>query len=122
MLIAKEGDVPVDLRNRDLRHHDPDHHDPDHHDPDHHDLRHHGDREVGPGLVDLTVNVRRPAPPVWLRDVLIEALDGVAAYPRAPRRPQLPTGMAGRARRCSSPPVGPRHSRWWRGRCAPAPT
>ena len=76
MLIAKEGDVPVDLRNRDLRHHDP-----DHHDPDHHDLRHHGDREVGPGLVDLTVNVRRPAPPVWLRDVLIEALDGVAAYP-----------------------------------------
>ncbi|MFJ9787265.1 Rv2231c family pyridoxal phosphate-dependent protein CobC [Amycolatopsis sp. NPDC101161] len=45
------------------------------------DLRHHGDREVGPGLVDLAVNVRLPRPPAWLRDELVSALDSLAAYP-----------------------------------------
>jgi histidinol-phosphate aminotransferase len=45
------------------------------------DLHHHGDREVGPGLVDLAVNVRLPRPPTWLRDELASALDSLAAYP-----------------------------------------
>ena len=45
------------------------------------DLRHHGDREVGPGLIDLAVTVRRTAPPRWLRDVLADALASLAAYP-----------------------------------------
>ena len=45
------------------------------------DLRHHGDSEVGPGLVDLAVNVRAGTPPTWLREVLVRSLDEVAAYP-----------------------------------------
>ncbi|MCZ2813563.1 Rv2231c family pyridoxal phosphate-dependent protein CobC [Modestobacter sp. VKM Ac-2979] len=45
------------------------------------DLRHHGDAEVGPGLVDLAVNVRADAPPPWLRTVLHEAVEASAAYP-----------------------------------------
>jgi histidinol-phosphate aminotransferase len=47
------------------------------------DLRHHGDAEVGPGLVDLAVNVRAGTPPEWLRRVLHEAVDAGAAYPDA---------------------------------------
>jgi histidinol-phosphate aminotransferase len=46
-----------------------------------HDLRHHGDAEVGPGLLDLAVNVRGDAPPPWLRQRLERALDRLAAYP-----------------------------------------
>ncbi|GAB3354712.1 Rv2231c family pyridoxal phosphate-dependent protein CobC [Modestobacter lapidis] len=45
------------------------------------DLRHHGDRELGPGLVDLAVNVRPDAPPPWLRAVLHAALDASTGYP-----------------------------------------
>jgi histidinol-phosphate aminotransferase len=45
------------------------------------DLRHHGDAELAPGLVDLAVNVRAGTPPPWLRAVLQEALDSIAAYP-----------------------------------------
>ncbi|GAA3549369.1 Rv2231c family pyridoxal phosphate-dependent protein CobC [Amycolatopsis ultiminotia] len=45
------------------------------------DLAHHGDREVGPGLVDLAVNVRLARPPEWLRQELASALDDLAAYP-----------------------------------------
>ncbi|HJQ47334.1 MAG TPA: Rv2231c family pyridoxal phosphate-dependent protein CobC [Amycolatopsis sp.] len=45
------------------------------------DLHHHGDSEVGPGLIDLAVNVRLPKPPAWLRHELAEALDELAAYP-----------------------------------------
>ncbi|MEV6829406.1 Rv2231c family pyridoxal phosphate-dependent protein CobC [Amycolatopsis sp. NPDC051102] len=45
------------------------------------DLHHHGDREVGPGLVDLAVNVRLPRPPSWLRQELVSAVDDLAAYP-----------------------------------------
>lgn len=45
------------------------------------DLRHHGDAEVGPGLLDLAVNVRAAAPPPWLRDRLAAALDRLGAYP-----------------------------------------
>ncbi|MCZ2803843.1 Rv2231c family pyridoxal phosphate-dependent protein CobC [Modestobacter sp. VKM Ac-2983] len=69
--VAVSTDVhDVDLRHQDidLRHQDI-------------DLRHHGDVEVGPGLVDLAVNVRADAPPAWLRAVLVDALDASAAYP-----------------------------------------
>ncbi len=45
------------------------------------DLRHHGDTEVGPGLLDLAVNVRGQAPPAWLQQVLVDAVPHLAAYP-----------------------------------------
>ena len=45
------------------------------------DLRHHGDAEVGPGLVDLAVNVRPGTPPEWLAALLRESVAGLAAYP-----------------------------------------
>lgn len=47
------------------------------------DLRHHGDREVGPGLVDLAVNVRVSRPPRWLLDRIAATLPELAAYPDA---------------------------------------
>ncbi|MCU1691644.1 MAG: pyridoxal phosphate-dependent aminotransferase [Frankiales bacterium] len=47
------------------------------------DLRHHGDAEVGPGLLDLAVNVRGGAPPAWLQQVLVDAVPRLAAYPSA---------------------------------------
>ncbi|MEU7643764.1 Rv2231c family pyridoxal phosphate-dependent protein CobC [Streptomyces huasconensis] len=49
-----------------------------------HDLRHHGDAEVrddGAELTDLAVNVRADTPPAWLKRVIAESLDGLAAYP-----------------------------------------
>ncbi|WP_424641907.1 Rv2231c family pyridoxal phosphate-dependent protein CobC [Embleya sp. AB8] len=49
------------------------------------DLRHHGDAELGPGLVDLAVNVRLTAPPAWLLHRLTASLGELAAYPD-PRR------------------------------------
>lgn len=54
------------------------------------DLGHHGDREVGPGLVDLAVNVRVPAPPGWLTEQVVASLSTLAAYPDpAPARSAL---------------------------------
>ena len=44
-------------------------------------LRHHGDREIGPGLVDLAVNVRTSTPPDWLRKRLIDEIDRLGSYP-----------------------------------------
>ncbi|MDN3357457.1 Rv2231c family pyridoxal phosphate-dependent protein CobC [Actinomadura sp. DC4] len=49
------------------------------------DLRHHGDAEVGPGLVDLAVNVRPGTPPAWLAALLRDSVAGLAAYPDASR-------------------------------------
>lgn len=46
-------------------------------------LRHHGDQEVGPGLLDLAVNVRGDAPPPWLLGRLDRALRQLARYPDA---------------------------------------
>jgi histidinol-phosphate aminotransferase len=46
-------------------------------------LRHHGDAEVAPGLLDFAVNVQGDAPPRWLRDRLVAALDELARYPTA---------------------------------------
>ncbi|GAA4811807.1 Rv2231c family pyridoxal phosphate-dependent protein CobC [Actinomycetospora chlora] len=45
------------------------------------DLHHHGDAEVGPGLVDLAVNVRAGTPPDWLRARIAASLADLAAYP-----------------------------------------
>ncbi|MCY1144712.1 Rv2231c family pyridoxal phosphate-dependent protein CobC [Actinoplanes sp. Pm04-4] len=47
------------------------------------DLGHHGDTEVGAGLVDLAVNVRREPMPPWLSGPLRASLDDLAAYPDA---------------------------------------
>jgi histidinol-phosphate aminotransferase len=49
------------------------------------DLRHHGDAEVGPGLVDLAVNVRPGTPPEWLARLLRDSVAGLAAYPEPSR-------------------------------------
>ena len=48
-------------------------------DPTLYDLHHHGDAEVGPGLVDLAVNVRAGTPPTWLRERLTASLGDLAA-------------------------------------------
>lgn len=45
------------------------------------DLTHHGDAEVGPGLIDLAVNVRAGMPPAWLKERLAATIDQLAAYP-----------------------------------------
>lgn len=50
-------------------------------DPGFDPLRHHGDVEASADLVDFAVNVRAAAPPRWLRDRLVAALDDVARYP-----------------------------------------
>jgi len=46
-------------------------------------LRHHGDAELGPGLLDLAVNVFPGPPPAWLREALLAAVADVGAYPDA---------------------------------------
>ncbi len=45
------------------------------------DLRHHGDRETGPGLVDLAVNVFDGPRPAWLDRALAESLLAADTYP-----------------------------------------
>jgi histidinol-phosphate/aromatic aminotransferase/cobyric acid decarboxylase-like protein len=45
------------------------------------DLHHHGDRDATPGLVDLAVNVRLPAPPPWIADVIADSLRDLGRYP-----------------------------------------
>lgn len=45
------------------------------------DLRHHGDVDAAPGLQDFAVNVRGSAPPEWLRERLVKALDRIGTYP-----------------------------------------
>ncbi|MER5458797.1 Rv2231c family pyridoxal phosphate-dependent protein CobC [Micromonospora sp. NPDC002389] len=45
------------------------------------DLAHHGDAEVGDGLVDLAVNVRRAPMPAWLADPIRATLADLAGYP-----------------------------------------
>lgn len=47
------------------------------------DLRHHGDVDAAPGLQDFAVNVRGAAPPAWLRERLVGALDRLGTYPSA---------------------------------------
>ncbi|GIJ80666.1 histidinol-phosphate aminotransferase [Micromonospora phaseoli] len=45
------------------------------------DLAHHGDAEVGAGLVDLAVNVRRAPMPPWLAGPIRASLADLAGYP-----------------------------------------
>ena len=45
------------------------------------DLGHHGDTEVGPGLIDLAVNVRHGPRPAWLTDPLAASLTQLSTYP-----------------------------------------
>ncbi len=59
-------------------------------------LRHHGDAELARGLLDLAVNVRAPAPPAWLRDVLVASLDRLGAYPEPARARQAVAARHGR--------------------------
>jgi cobyrinic acid a,c-diamide synthase len=47
------------------------------------DLRYHGDQDVGDGLIDLAVNVRVPAPPECLIEIINEATPQLAAYPHS---------------------------------------
>ena len=81
---------------------------------------HHGDRDARRGLIDLAVNVRAGAPPPWLRQ------RPGRRRPRAPTRTAAaahaasPRATAARWTRCCSPPVPPRHSSFWPGRCARA--
>ncbi|WP_206051517.1 cobyrinate a,c-diamide synthase [Nocardioides ferulae] len=44
-------------------------------------LRHHGDRETGPGLLDLAVNVHPERRPAWLEQALAEGLRESVSYP-----------------------------------------
>ncbi|MGH3620936.1 MAG: Rv2231c family pyridoxal phosphate-dependent protein CobC [Sciscionella sp.] len=44
-------------------------------------LRHHGDVDAVAGLADFAVNVRGSAPPGWLRDRLVAAVDSLGSYP-----------------------------------------
>nr|WP_062342276.1 Rv2231c family pyridoxal phosphate-dependent protein CobC [Herbidospora sakaeratensis] len=60
------------------------------------DLRHHGDSEVGPGLVDLAVNVRQGMPPTWLREILISSMSDISAYPNAARATRIVAEHHGR--------------------------
>ncbi|MEV4619653.1 Rv2231c family pyridoxal phosphate-dependent protein CobC [Asanoa sp. NPDC049573] len=54
------------------------------------ELGHHGDAEVGPGLVDLAVNVRQAPLPPWLADPVAASLANLASYPDpAPARAAL---------------------------------
>jgi histidinol-phosphate aminotransferase len=46
-------------------------------------LHHHGDAEVGDGLIDLAVNVRRQPMPEWLAGPLRASLTELTAYPRS---------------------------------------
>ena len=47
-------------------------------------LHHHGDAEVGDGLIDLAVNVRRQPMPAWLAGPIHTALTDLAFTPPPP--------------------------------------
>jgi cobyrinic acid a,c-diamide synthase len=47
------------------------------------DLRHHGDKDTGPGLVDLAVNVFDGPRPTWLDRALVASVADADAYPDA---------------------------------------
>jgi histidinol-phosphate aminotransferase len=63
------------------------------------DLRHHGDVDAEPGLRDFAVNVRGTAPPAWLRDRLVAAVDRLGTYPSAADDRRARTAVAERHRR-----------------------
>lgn len=45
------------------------------------DLHHHGDSDIDPDLIDLAVNVRLPAPPQWLAQIIADSVSELGAYP-----------------------------------------
>ncbi len=45
------------------------------------DLDHHGDRDLGDGLINFAVNIRRSTPPEWLSEFIISRIDRWASYP-----------------------------------------
>jgi histidinol-phosphate aminotransferase len=45
------------------------------------DLKHHGDKEIGPGLIDLAVNVRMAPMPEWLAAPIRASLQDLGRYP-----------------------------------------
>ncbi len=59
-------------------------------------LAHHGDAEVGPGLVDLAVNVRTDPMPAWLAEPIARSMGDLARYPD--ERPAI-EALAARHRR-----------------------
>ena len=59
-------------------------------------LRHHGDVDASPGLLDFAVNVRGAAPPAWLRERLVTALDDLARYPSAAHDAEARAAVAAR--------------------------
>ncbi|MGH3899096.1 MAG: Rv2231c family pyridoxal phosphate-dependent protein CobC [Pseudonocardiaceae bacterium] len=59
-------------------------------------LRHHGDVDVAPGMLDFAVNVRGAGPPVWLREWLVAALDGLGRYPSTAQDTAARVAVAGR--------------------------
>ncbi|MFI7677885.1 Rv2231c family pyridoxal phosphate-dependent protein CobC [Actinophytocola sp. NPDC049390] len=63
------------------------------------DLRHHGDVDAEPGLRDFAVNVRGTAPPGWLRERLVAALDRLGTYPSAADDRRAREAVARRHRR-----------------------
>ncbi|MFC4853916.1 Rv2231c family pyridoxal phosphate-dependent protein CobC [Actinophytocola glycyrrhizae] len=63
------------------------------------DLRHHGDVDAEPGLQDFAVNVRGTAPPAWLRERLVAAVDRLGTYPSAADDRRAREAVAARHRR-----------------------
>jgi histidinol-phosphate aminotransferase len=63
------------------------------------DLRHHGDVDAEPGLQDFAVNVRGTAPPAWLRERLVAAIDRLGTYPSAADDRRAREAVARRHRR-----------------------
>ena len=63
------------------------------------DLRHHGDVDAEPGLQDFAVNVQGTAPPEWLRERLVKALDRLGTYPSSADDRRAREAVASRHRR-----------------------
>jgi cobyrinic acid a,c-diamide synthase len=60
------------------------------------DLRHHGDKDTGPGLVDLAVNVFDGPRPTWLDRALADSLADADAYPDVAEAEQVVARRHGR--------------------------
>lgn len=60
------------------------------------DLRHHGDKDTGPGLVDLSVNVFDGPRPTWLDRALADSLADADTYPDAGEAEQAVARRHGR--------------------------
>jgi cobyrinic acid a,c-diamide synthase len=70
------------------------------------DLHHHGDRELGPGLVDLAVNVHPGPRPGWLDRALRVSLEDLGFYPDPTAAREALAGRHGRRRAEVLPTAG----------------